>query len=243
MKRTLIVLFLLVSVFCASADAQPCPEGINDITHCPDEGCGDHAFDPKLNKQKNIRSDDQAPVLRSIRWMKGLADPTNFTENGNRDELKQLGEGRKITVVAWALTARKGSSETCNCQLTRVADTDNHIVLVDPGVKKPTLAENECCSVTAEFTPRTRLDHLNFTRLKLNRLIDASWKTSQPNPSGKLLVRVTGLLLFDSFHFFHLSLKRDTNWEIHPILKFEYCPQGKTCRADSDENWIDFDND
>ena len=242
MKQTLIILFFFVSVFSAPADAQPCPDGINHITDYPDEGCGDHAFDPELNKRKNIRSDDQAPFLRSVRWMKGLPDPTNFTENGNRDELKQLGEGQKITVVAWAHTARKGSSETCNCQLTGVADADNHIVLVDPGVKKPTLAGNECCSVTAEFTPRTRLDHPNFTRLKLNRLIDPSWKTSQANPTGKLLVRVTGLLLFDSFHFFHLPLKRDINWEIHPILKFEYCPKGKTCRADSDENWIDFDS-
>src|SRR6266550_1639058 len=210
MKRVPGMLFLLLPVFCSAAYAgcvdTDCPkkqDGTWKIQHfgdCPDEGCTrtkHHKFDPELNKLKNIRSDDQQPTLRSIRWMKGLPDPTNLTENGNRDELKQLGEGQKITVIAWALTARKGSSETCNCQLTRVADTDNHIVLVDPGVKKPTLAENECCSVTAEFTPRTRLDHPNFTRIKLNRLIDTSWKTSQANPSGKLLVRVTGLLLFD----------------------------------------------
>jgi hypothetical protein len=241
------VLFLLVFVFCAPAEPQqpcpesPCPDGITKIADCPDEGCGDHAFDPELNTGKNIRSDNQQPVLRSIRWIKGLEDPANFTECGSRDELKQLGEGKKITFVAWALTARRGSSETCNCQLRRVADTDNHIVLVDPGVKKPTLAKNEGASVTAEFTPRTRLDHPNFTRLKLNRLIDPSWKTSQANPTGKLLVRVTGLLLFDSFHFVHTALTRDTNWEIHPILKFEYCPKDKKCRADSDENWIDFD--
>jgi len=60
---------------------------------------------------------------------------------------------------------------------------------------------------------------------------------------GKLLVRVTGLLLFDTGHLFHHPLKRDTNWEIHPVLKMEYCPNGKTCRADSDENWKDLDND
>ena len=242
MKQTLIILFFFVSVFSAPADAQPCPDGINHITDCPDEGCGDHAFDPELNKRKNIRSDDQAPFLRSVRWMKGLPDPTNFTENGNRDELKQLGEGQKITVVAWALTAKKGGPESCNCDLPLAVNQDNHIVLIDPRVKNPTLAKDEIRSVTAEFTPRTRLDHPNFTRLKLNRLIDPSWKTSQANPTGKLLVRVTGLLLFDSFHFFHLPLKRDINWEIHPILKFEYCPKGKTCRADSDENWIDFDS-
>jgi len=56
-------------------------------------------------------------------------------------------------------------------------------------------------------------------------------------------VRVTGLLLFDSQHFSHELLIRDTNWEIHPVLKMEYCPKGKTCRADSDENWADLDNE
>ena len=172
MKRTLVILFLLVSVFCAPADAQPCPDtlcpdGITKIADCPDEGCAhapdpNHPVDPELNKRKNIRSDDQQPVLRSIRWMKGLPDPTTFTECGSRDELKQLGEGQKITVVAWALTGRKGSSETCNCQLTKVADTDNHIVLVDPGVKNPTLAENVLLSdgrIYSAHTPRSRELH------------------------------------------------------------------------------------
>src|SRR5262245_12807566 len=37
----------------------------------------------------------------------------------------------------------------------------------------------------------------------------------------KLLVRVTGLLLFDSVHFFQCPLMRDTNWEIS-VLKMEY---------------------
>jgi hypothetical protein len=26
-------------------------------------------------------------------------------------------------------------------------------------------------------------------------------------------------------------------------IKMEYCPKGKTCRADSDENWKDLDDD
>ena len=29
--------------------------------------------------------------------------------------------------------------------------------------------------------------------------------------------------------------------EIHPILMLEYCPKNKTCKKDSDENWIDLD--
>jgi hypothetical protein len=243
MKRILPILFLLLFVFCAPADppcvTTPCGENINKIADCPDEGCTrseGHKFDQELDKRKNIQSDDQQAVLRSIRWIKGLEDPTNSIECGSRDELKGLGEGQKITVVAWALTAKKGSSESCNCDLPGQANQDNHVVLVDPRVKNPTLAKDEIRSVTAEFTPRVRLEHPKFTRTKLNSLI---------SPAGKRLVRVTGLLMFDSKHFFHPDppVKRDTDWEIHPVLKMEYCAKGKTCRTGSDENWVDFDND
>ena len=159
MKRILPILFLLLFVFCAPADPPcvdtDCPKDqngrwtITKIADCPDEGCTrseGHQFDQELDKRKNIRSDDQQPVLRSIRWMKGLPDPTNMAECGSRDELKQPGEGQKITVVAWALTAKKQGAESCNCDLSREADVDNHIVLVDPGVKNPTLANHECGS-------------------------------------------------------------------------------------------------
>ena len=124
MKRTLITLFLLVSVFCAPADTQPCPQGINDITDCPDEGCGDQAFDPELNKQKNIRSDDQQPVLRSIRWMKGLPDPTNMAECGNRDELKQSCVATALLIASDSpydnrpANAAEEASQDCECKLS-----------------------------------------------------------------------------------------------------------------------------
>jgi hypothetical protein len=75
--------------------------------------------------------------------MKGLDDPTNLTECGSREELKQLGEGQRIKVVAWALTAKSGSPESCNCDLPHQVDLDNHIVLIDPRVKNPTLAKDE----------------------------------------------------------------------------------------------------
>ena len=217
----------------------PCPESIKKIGECPDEGCTrtkGHPFDQELNKRKNIKSDDRQPEVRDIRWIKGLEDPNNLIECEGRDELKGMGEGQKITIVAWALTAKKGGPESCNCDLPGQANQDNHVVLVDPRVKNPTLAKDEIRSVTAVFTPRVRLKHRNFTGTKLNSLI---------SPTGKLLVRATGLLMFDSKHFFHPDppVKRDTDWEIHPILKMEYCPKGKTCRADSDENWKDLDND
>jgi hypothetical protein len=82
-----------------------------------------------------------------------------------------------------------------------------------------------------------RLEHSNFTTKELNRKIKDNGK--------KLLVRVTGLLMFDSKHFFDKPqpTTRATYWEIHPVLKMEFCPSDQTCRADSDENWADLDNE
>lgn len=183
-----------------------------------------------MNRRKNIRSDNKRPTLRTLQWMKKLADPTSFTrQNTSRAQLARLGEGQKVSIVAYALVARKGGKESCNCKLSAPKDTDNHIVLVDPALPAPTLANNELDSETAEFTPRVRLDHPNLSRPKLQPLIDGQ--------RGKLLVRVTGLLLFDSEHFLGNHLKRHNNWEIHPVLKLEYCPEGQTCRGDSNTNW------
>ena len=103
------------------------------------------------------------------------------------------GEGKAIRLVAYALIIRKEGGETCNCKLTGPANTDNHIVIVSPKLRNPTLAAKEPTSQTAEYTPRVRADsHPNFTYAKLNPLIAAG--------DGKLLVRVTGQQLFDSEH-------------------------------------------
>ncbi|HEX3067370.1 MAG TPA: hypothetical protein VHX14_02265 [Thermoanaerobaculia bacterium] len=58
--------------------------------------------------------------------------------------------------------------------------------------------------------------HPNFTRAKINPLINRA-------PRKALRVRVTGMLTFDSQHFLQDSLLRVNDWEIHPILKLEYC--------------------
>jgi hypothetical protein len=46
---------------------------------------------------------------------------------------------------------------------------------------------------------------------------------------------MTGMLMFDSQHFLEPGPVRVNNWEIHPVLKLEFCPKGATCKADSDE--------
>jgi hypothetical protein len=248
MQRIPLAFLLFTLVFSLTVDAQQrrrgrtgvrtpvsdCAPKIKTIRDCPPEGCGKKGrYDPNLNRRKNIRSDNHRTTLRSIAWIKNRPDPTNFvTQNSSRAEIARLGEGKKITVIAYALVARKGSAESCNCGLTAPKDTDNHIVLVDPALKTPTLAASEDDSMTAEFTPRVRLDHVNFTREKLQALIP---------PRGKLAVRVTGLLMFDSEHFLGRHLKRHNNWEIHPVLKLEYCSEGQTCSQTS-RNWKNLDD-
>ena len=215
---------------------------------CPDEGCGTD-FDPNLNKRKNIRSDDQEPTLRTLEWMKKLNDPENFSKGDERDELRSLGEGQKVTVVAYLLVAKREGAESCNCGLTSKEETDNHLVLVTKTTvdkfpipngatkpqKKEALDSREPESETAEFTPRVRLAHSNFTREIIEPLIEET-------PQQALLVRVTGLLMFDSEHFLHNPLVRVNNWEIHPILKLEFCTTGDDCTGTSDAGWKSLDD-
>ena len=246
MKRTAIVILLVIFVLSVSSDARharitpasppqggkvaiKCPKPLNDITDCPDTGCGP-SLDPLLNQAKNIRTVNGSPEPMTIKQMQDLDDPVDGYKIGDpRDKLTALGEGKVITVEAWALVARKGGGESCNCKLLAVKDTDNHIVLVDPAVKNPTLAKNEPTSETAEFTPRVRLDHPNLARAKLQPLITAG--------GGKLRVRITGQLMFDSEHSLGGHLKRKNNWEVHPVTGLMYC-QKKTC---SESDWKDIE--
>ncbi len=135
MKRTFLV-FVLCTIAFSNSYAQkvsvPCPSPLNDINDCPDTGCGP-SLDPHLNRAMNIRSDDQTAEAMTIQQIRNLPDPVpGFKVGRTRENIKALGEGRKIVVVANAIAVRKGGAESCNCKLTRVVDTDNHIVLVDP---------------------------------------------------------------------------------------------------------------
>jgi len=227
----------------ASKKKPPCKASLAD---CPDEGCGTQ-FDPNLNRLKNIRSLDGEPTPRSLTWMKKLDDPENFSAGGSREELAGLGEGEKIRVVAYLLVAKPEGGESCNCGLTSPDATDNHLVLVTKAtVDEFPLANTakanaavfhsrELQSETAEFTPRVRLDHPNFTRATVQALIKRT-------PQQALLVRITGQLLFDSEHFIRHHLVRVNNWEIHPILKLEYCENGNSCQVKSDDGWKSIDD-
>jgi len=194
-------------------------------------GCGG-TIDKNLNRRKNIRTAPTgAADDMTIAQIKALEDPVDgFAKGNTREALTALGEGKLIRVVALALTVRAGSKESCNCGLTGVANTDNHIVLIDPDDDSPSLEDDEPNSVTAEFTPRVRKRLPDLSRATLKPLIDEA-------PDNALRVRVTGLLMFDSEHSLGHHLKRHNNWEIHPIFVMEYCPAGKTCSNTGVANW------
>jgi hypothetical protein len=247
MKRRLIPLLLLALAFAAIGDAKPrkkkasvpskkiavpCPQNLNSITDCPDTGCGG-SLDPNLNRQKNIRTNNNPVDDKDFQYLASLPDPVpGYAIGDSREKLTALGEGKMIRLVAWALIARKGVKESCNCGLTSAADKDNHIVLANPKLKKPSLA-GEANSQTAEFAPRVRLDHPELKGAKLQSLITAQ--------GGKLLVRMTGQQMFDSQHSLEGHLKRHNNWEVHPVFGLEYCPKTKKCTAGSDDNWVNIE--
>jgi hypothetical protein len=250
MKRSLIAVLLLAIALATTASAQtkkvkkPCKPS---LAACPDEGCGG-TFDSNLNRLKNIRTDGQTATMKSLTWMKKLDDPESFTQGDSREELTALGEGEKIAVVAYLLVAKPElGGESCNCGLQTPAETDNHLVLVTKttvdrfpvsstaAANKTVFHSRELESETAEFTPRVRLTHPNFTREEVQPLIDAT-------PQKALLVRVTGQLLFDSEHFIKNHLVRVNNWEIHPVLKLEFCETGDNCKPNSDTGWKSLDD-
>jgi hypothetical protein len=257
MKQKLAVTLLVIFVLAVASDArrsgsQPIPapenhvkdlkcseasdEEITEISECPPTGCSKseepHPFDTLLNEVKNTPTQPNEPIeTKDYSYLRNLPNPDNsYHEGDERQALQDLGEGKMIRVMAYATRVSKGSSETCNCNLTKMADKDNHIVLFDPAGEIPDPTDEDE-SQTAEFTPRVRLTHPNLKWSNLNAWIE--------DADGALLVRVTGLQMFDSHHLFHDPLHRHNNWEIHPAFRLEFCPKGKICTKNSNANWVD----
>src|SRR5262249_24555102 len=175
MKRFVVVVLLLVFSVASLTTAAPQKKGpcAPTLAKCPVTGCGGD-IDKNLNRRKNIKTAPTgAADDMTIAEMKALEDPVaGFKKGDKRDALTALGEGKLIRVVALALTGRPGSKESCNCGLTGVPNTDNHIVLIDPSDDSPSLEADEPDSVTAEFTPRVRKNLPTLSQTTHNPLID-----------------------------------------------------------------------
>ena len=207
----------------APALTPPCTAAMSTIPGCPDTGCGDQG-DALLNEAKNRIDAVTNPMNPTLDQIRALPQPQTFDTGAPRNQIVAAGEGRAVRVMAFLLKAKAEGAESCNCGLTKRIDTDIHLVLVSslPDLDdQDEVDQAEAGSVTAEITPRIR-QHFH-----------ANWLFKNINDFEGEFVRFTGRLMLDTKHIpqAHLlpherhnrGLKRATNWEIHPVMKFEVC--------------------
>jgi hypothetical protein len=190
--------------------------------------------DAFLNLAKNRKDlPGSHPTKLNVEGIAQIEQPTTWKTGKDRTSITGPGkEGTPVQIIGVLLKAKKEGGETCNCELTKVADTDVHLVMVAAS------GDPEDSSISAEITPRVRaLGHPNWTYTKVKK-----------NLTGKLL-RVTGWLMLDTAHLphpvvlpgehGHEALARATNWEVHPITTLEFCIKtAAQCKAGS--GWKSF---
>jgi hypothetical protein len=162
-----------------------------------------------------------------------------------KDQLAQLGEGQVFGIVGYLYYAIKTGAESSNCELASTdaegTNVDYHIGVgfdaPDPAVaqllragKQPSRDQSRSLkqnSVIVEMTP-----HYRFLYGGPGWTIDSLQKAlGRP-------VRVVGQLVNDSEHNLagqncalaataaqKLSCWRASTWELHPVTRFEVCPQ------------------
>jgi hypothetical protein len=141
-----------------------------------------------------------------------------------------LSEGMVVRLAAFVMDAHAsnlGKGESVNCNQPDAASNDIHIVLADSSGET-----DECNSVTAEMSPHFRPE---------------LWTPANLKDKKSQMYRFTGQLFFDASHRpcsgGKGSPKRSSLWEIHPVYGLDICPEGKTCKVDSDDNWVSFTNE
>jgi hypothetical protein len=225
MQRTTILILLSALAFTSVADAQPKKPkptcGATSFADCPAKGCGG---DPELNRKKNTKAKPSAQEVDEweLKDIVGLTFPQEWKSGTKRGLLEKWGEGRAVRVKAFLIHAKNYPSgvESCNCNLKKTDNNDFHLVLVDSRKK------GEASSVTAEISPRIR--PAGWTIEKLRKL-----------SKDKAYVRVTGWVMLDTQHI-KKPIKRLTNWEIHPVTRFEVCT-GTVKSCDQGEGWEDLE--
>lgn len=135
----------------------------------------------------------------------------------DRSPLATLGEGALVQLIGYVKVARQEGAESVNCGTNVPNDPAYHDIHISIVLSS---ADQECSGVVVEMTPHHRPE---------------AWNAVNVNAVAKagLLVRVTGQRMFDSSHTPCQSgspisgdPSRISLWEVHPIYKFEVCPQG-----------------
>ena len=235
---------------------KPCTEKVRKIEDCPDNGCG--SWDPEFDKKRNVIEVPKSLQLKpmTLDEIRALEYPKNWSLGKDRAELEKLGEGAYVQVTAYLIGVKYGDLSSANCKLGERWSVSDILILVSEkglvtekdakrkfGQKetKKIFNQREASSVTAEITPRVRLEHTklpnnkniyNWFKEKLQAYIDDS-------PNGARFVRIKGLLLLDTEHIYK-PLQRSTDWQISPVLEIEVCQKKHNmCVADADWTRLD----
>jgi hypothetical protein len=170
---------------------------------------------------------------KTLASMRALSQPTRWDTGQDRASIRTTGkEGTPVELMGFLLLVKRGSAESCNCDLSHTVDTDIHLVLVgDPE------NDGEETSVTAEITPRVRANG------------HPDWLFKNVNDLQGEFVKVTGWLMLDTKHIrqthrlsgerTNKALVRATNWEVHPVTKLEVC-QKTVSACKSGDGWEEF---
>jgi hypothetical protein len=149
-----------------------------------------------------------------------LPDRTTLTNFSTSEGV--FSEGDVVQLEGYIEHAKRGSGESCNCGETTVNEEDIHVHLTEAA------NGDRCRSIIVEMIPHYRPDEWHWTHFRDME----GW-----------YVRVTGQLLFDASHRVCTDGKRSTTdpqrmseWEIHPVYKFEVC-NDEYC--DQPSSWID----
>jgi hypothetical protein len=221
--------FSLVAIAGAAPVIAPVPAGMTppctptmqaSIPACPLTGCGDDG-DAFLNQSKNKTNAPTSGMTNfTLDQMRALSQPSNWPTGSPRDSIQGPNkEGSTVAVKGYLLKAKAEGAESCNCGLKKRADTDIHLVLVSqlPDLDDQDEIDNaEAGSVTAEITPRIRQNG------------HPTWVHKNINDFEGEYVRLTGRLMLDTKHLPpNKKLRRATNWEVHPVTRFQICQTTK----------------
>jgi len=134
----------------------------------------------------------------------------------DRGPLVAVGEASLVQLEGYVKIARQEGAESVNCGQNVPNDPAYHDIHISIVVNS---ADQECSGVVVEMTPHHRPS--TWTAELVNEVAAKGW-----------LVRVTGQRMFDSSHTpcnngspVKGDPARVSLWEIHPIYKFEVCPQ------------------
>jgi hypothetical protein len=174
--------------------------------------------------------------------------PANREEFFQKEHDRGFGEGDPVTFVGYIVEAKKGGSETVNCNCTDPASIDVHMALATkrivlkrnakddpPEVKKKNTASNNAALCRNSFATET-IPHLRPAALELGAISPLV---------NKKIVKITGQLFFDASHrpckgsvAGSGDPARLTVWEIHPVYSIEVCTKTSLAQCTvASSNW------